>query len=194
MVDPSFPAKTMAEFIAYAKANPGKLSVATPGNGTGPEMAGELFKPMAGIDMLTVRYRGDAPSLTGLMGGQVQVYFCAMPSGVELVKRASFASLAVTTAARADGLPDVPTLGELLPGSEASWLSGVGAPKDTPTDIIAKLNSAINATLADRKFKERLAELGGVSLVMAPDEYKRLLASEVDKWGKVIRSANIRPE
>ena len=194
VVDPSFPAKTMAEFIAYAKANPGKLGMATPGNGTGPEMAGELFKLMAGIDMLTVRYRGDAPSLTGLMGGQVQVYFCAMPSGVELIKAGKLRPLAVTTAARADGLPDVPTLGELLPGFEASWLSGVGAPKDTPTDIIAKLNGAINATLADRKFKERLAELGGVPLVMAPDEYKKLLASEIDKWGKVIRSANIRPE
>ena len=194
VVDPSFPAKTMAEFIGYAKANPGKLGMATPGNGTGPEMAGELFKLMVGIDMLTVRYRGDAPSLTGLMGGQVQVYFCAMPSGVELIKAGKLRPVAVTTAARADGLPDVPTLGELLPGFEASWLSGVGAPKDTPTDIIAKLNSAINATLADRKFKERLAELGSVSLVMAPDEYKRLLASEVDKWGKVIRSANIRPE
>ena len=194
VVDPSFPAKTMAEFIAYAKTNPGKLGMATPGNGTGPEMAGELFKLMVGIDMLTVRYRGDAPSLTGLMGGQVQVYFCAMPSGVELIKAGKLRPVAVTTAARADGLPDVPTLGELLPGFEASWLSGVGVPKDTPTDVIAKLNGAINATLADRKFKERLAELGGVPLVMAPDEYKRLPASEIDKWGKVIRSANFRPE
>ena len=124
VVDPSFPAKTMAEFIAYAKTNPGKLGMATPGNGTGPEMAGELFKLMAGIDMLTVRYRGDAPSLTGLMGGQVQVYFCAMPSGVELIKAGKLRPLAATTAARADGLPDVPTLGELLPGFEASWLPG----------------------------------------------------------------------
>ncbi|HTH35563.1 MAG TPA: tripartite tricarboxylate transporter substrate-binding protein [Xanthobacteraceae bacterium] len=129
-----------------------------------------------------------------LWAGKSKFTSARCPRASNSSRRASFAPLAVTTAARADGLPDVPTLGELLPGSEASWLSGVGAPKDTPTDIIAKLNSAINATLADRKFKERLAELGGVSLVMAPDEYKRLLASEVDKWGKVIRSANIRPE
>jgi tripartite-type tricarboxylate transporter receptor subunit TctC len=194
VVDPSFPAKTMADFIAYAKANPGKLSMATPGHGTGPEMAGELFKLMTGIDMLTVRYRGDAPSLTGLMGGEVQVYFCAMPSGVELVKAGRLRPLAVTTGARADGLPDVPTVGELLPGFEASWLSGIGAPRDTPAEIIAKLNREINAGLADPAFKERLAKLGGVPLVMTPDEYKKLLADETEKWGKVIRAANIKPE
>jgi tripartite-type tricarboxylate transporter receptor subunit TctC len=157
-------------------------------------MAGELFKLMTGIDMLTVRYRGDAPSLTGLMGGEVQVYFCAMPSGVELVKAGRLRPLAVTTAARADGLPDVPTVGELLPGFEASWLSGIGAPRDTPAEIIAKLNRDINAGLADPAFKERLARLGGVPLVMTPDEYKKLLADETEKWGKVIRAANIKPE
>ena len=194
VVDPSFPAKTMADFIAYAKANPGKLSMATPGNGTGPEMAGELFKLMTGIDMLTVRYRGDAPSLTGLMGGQVQVYFCAMPPAVELIRAGKLRPLAVTTAARADALPDIPALGELLPGFEASWLSGIGVPKDTSTEIIAKLNSEINGSLADRKFKERLADLGGAPLVMTPDEYKKLLANEIEKWGEVIRVANIRPE
>jgi tripartite-type tricarboxylate transporter receptor subunit TctC len=194
VVDPSFPARTMADFIAYARANPGKLSMATPGNGTGPEMAGELFKLMTGIDMLTVRYRGDAPSLTGLMGGQVQMYFSAMPPAVELIKAGKVRPLAVTTAARADALPDIPSLGELLPGFEASWLSGIGVPKDTPTDIVAKLNGAINASLADRKFKERLAELGGVPLVTTPDEYKKLLAAEIEKWSKVIRASNIRPE
>jgi tripartite-type tricarboxylate transporter receptor subunit TctC len=194
VVDPSFPAKTMADFIAYAKANPGKLGMATPGKGTGPEMAGELFKLMAGIDMLTVRYRGDAPSLTGLMGGEVEVYFCAMPSAVEFIKAGRLRPLAVTTAARVDGLPDVPTLGELLPGFEASWLSGIGAPRDTPAEIIARLNSEINASLADPAFKERLAKLGGTPLVMTPDEYKKLLADEIEKWGKVIRAANIRPE
>ena len=194
VVDPSFPAKTMAEFIAYAKANPGKLSMATPGNGTGPEMAGELLKLMTGIDMLTVRYRGDAPALTGLMGGQVQVYFCAMPPAVELVKAGKLRPLAVTTAARAEALPDIPALGELLPGFEASWLSGLGAPKDTATDIIAKFNGEVNASLADRKFTERLAELGGAPLVMTPGEYKKLLADEIEKWGKVIRAANIRPD
>jgi tripartite-type tricarboxylate transporter receptor subunit TctC len=194
VVDPSFPAKTMADFIAHAKANPGKLNMATPGNGTGPEMAGELFKLMTGINMLTVRYRGDAPALTGLMGGQVQVYFCAMPPAVELIKAGKLRPLAVTTTARADVLPDIPALGELLPGFEASWLSGIGAPKDTPTDVIAKLNSEINTSLADRKFKERLAELGGAPLVMTPDEYKKLLANEIEKWAEVIRAANIRPD
>jgi tripartite-type tricarboxylate transporter receptor subunit TctC len=194
VVDPSFPARTMADFIAYARANPGKLSMATPCNGTGPEMAGELFKLMTGIDLLTVRYRGDAPSLTGLLGGQVQVYFCAMPPAVELIRAGKLRPLAVTTAARADALPDVPSLGELLPGFEASWLSGIGVPKDTSTQIITKLNNEINASLADLKFKERLAELGGVPLVMRPDEYKTLLTAEIEKWGNVIRTAKIRPE
>jgi tripartite-type tricarboxylate transporter receptor subunit TctC len=194
VVDPSFPAKTMADFITYAKANPGKLSMATPGNGTGPEMAGELFKLMTGIDMLTVRYRGDAPALTGLLGGEVQVYFCTMPPGVELIKAGKLRPLAVTTAARSNALPDIPALGELLPGFEASWLSGIGAPKDTSADIIAKLNGAVNASLADHKFAERLAELGGVPLVMTPGEYKKLLADEIEKWGKVIRTANIKPD
>jgi tripartite-type tricarboxylate transporter receptor subunit TctC len=194
VVQPSFPAKTMAEFIDYAEANPGKLSMATPGNGTGPEMAGELFKLMTGIDMLTVRYRGDAPGLTGLLGGQVQVYFCTMPPAVELIKAGKLRPLAVTTAARSGVLPDVPTLGELLPDYEASWLAGVGAPKDTPPEIIAKLNREINASLVDPKFKERLVELGGVPLVMTPGEYKALLADETAKWAKVIHAANIRPD
>jgi tripartite-type tricarboxylate transporter receptor subunit TctC len=194
VVDPSFPARTMAEFIAYAKANPGKLSMATPGNGTGPEMAGELFKLMTGIDMLTVRYRGDAPSLTGLLGGQVQVYFCTMPPAVELIKAGKLRPLAVTTAMRSDALPDLPALRELLPGYEASWLAGIGAPKGTSAEIVARLNSTINASLTDPKFKDRLAELGGVPLVMTSDEYKKLLGDETEKWAKVIRAANIRPE
>src|SRR5215469_15540684 len=181
VVDPSFPTRTMADFITYARANPGKLSMATPGNGTGPEMVGELFKLMTGIDMLIVRYRGDAPSLAGLMGGQVQVYFSAMPPAVELIKAGKLRPLAVTTSARADALPDIPSLGELLPGFEASWLSGIGAPKDTSKDIIARVNGEINASLADRKFKERLAELGAAPLVMTPDEYKKLLANETEK-------------
>jgi len=194
VVDPSFPAKTMAEFIAYAKANPGKLSMATPGSGTGPEMAGELFKIMAGIDMLTVRYRGDAPALTDLMGGQVQVYFDALPSGIEFIKSGRLRPLAVTTAARAAALPDVPALAELLPGFEASWLAGIGAPTDTPPEVIAKLNGAINAGLAEPQFKERLARLGGVGLPMTPDGYKTLLADEIEKWAKVIHAAKIRPD
>jgi tripartite-type tricarboxylate transporter receptor subunit TctC len=194
VVEPSFPAKTMAEFIAYAKAHPGKLSMATPGNGTAPEMAGALFKMMTGIDMLTVRYRGDAPALTDLMGGQVQVYFSAMPPAVELIKAGKVRALAVTTAARSQALPDVPALAELLPGFEASWLSGIGAPKNTPADIVDKLNRAINASLADPAMKQRLAQLGGVPLAMTPAEYGKLIAGETEKWGKVIRAANIKPD
>ena len=194
VVEPSLPAKTMAEFIAYAKGNPGKVSMATPGNGTGPEMAGALFQMMTGIDMLTVRYRGDAPALTDLMARHVQVYFSAMPPAVELIKSGKLRALAVTTAARSDALPDVPTLGELLPGYEASWLSGIGTPKATPAEIIDTLNREINAGLSDPQFKERLAELGGVPLPLTPTAYKKLIAAETEKWAKVIRAAGIKPD
>jgi tripartite-type tricarboxylate transporter receptor subunit TctC len=194
VVEPSFPATTIAEFIAYAKANPGRINMATPGNATGPEVAGELFKLITGINMLTVRYRGDTPSLTALMGGQVQVYFSGMSPAVELIKAAKLRALAVTTAARSDALPDIPTLGELLPGYEASWLCGIGAPKATPSEIIDRLNGEINAALADPKLKERLVELGGVPLPMTPAGYSKLLADETAKWAKVIRAANIQPE
>jgi tripartite-type tricarboxylate transporter receptor subunit TctC len=180
----SYPARPVRIIVGFAAG----------GATTGPEMAGELFELMTGIDMLTVRYRGDAPALTGLIGGEVQVYFCTMPPAVALLKAGKLRPLAVTTAARANGLPDIPALEELLPGFEASWLSGIGAPKDTPTDIIVKLNGEVNAGLADRKLTERLAELGGVPLVMTPSEYKKLLADEIEKWGKVIRAANIRPD
>ena len=193
VVEPSFPAKTMAEFIAYAKAHPGKVSMATPGIGTGPEMAGALLEMMAGIDMLTVRYRGDAPSLTDLMGRHVDMYFCAMPSGIELIKSGRIRPLAVTTAARSALIPDVPALGELLPGFEASWLSGIGAPKNTPADIIGTLNREINSCLADPAITQRLAQLGGVPLRMTPAEYGKLITAEIEKWGKVIRAANIKP-
>jgi tripartite-type tricarboxylate transporter receptor subunit TctC len=194
VVEPSFPAKTMAEFIAYALANPGKITMATPGNGTGPEMAGELFKMTTGIEMITVRYRGDAPALTDLMARHVDVYFSAMPSAVEFIKAGKVRALAVTTATRSDALPEVPTIGELLPGFEASWLSGIGAPKNTPFEIVEKLNGEINAGIADPTIKERLANLGGVPLPLTATQYSQLINDEIDKWGKVIRAANIKPE
>jgi tripartite-type tricarboxylate transporter receptor subunit TctC len=194
VVEPSFPARTMAEFIAYAKANPGKVSMATPGNGTGPEMAGELLKMMTGIEMLTVRYRGDAPSLTDVMARHVDVYFSALPSAIEFIKAGKLRALAVTTATRSDALPEVPTVGELLPGFEASWLSGIGAPRGTPAEIVDRLNSEINVGLADPAMKERLAQLGGVPLPLTSAQYGKLIGDEIEKWAKVIRAANIRPE
>jgi tripartite-type tricarboxylate transporter receptor subunit TctC len=194
VVEPSFPAKSLAELIAYAKANPGKVSMATPGNGTGPEMAGELFKMMTGIEMITVRYRGDAPAIIDLMARHVDVYFNAMPSAIEFITAGKLRALAVTTATRSDMLPEVPTVGELLPGFEASWLCGVGAPKNTPAEIIDRLNSEINAVLAEPAIKERLAKLGGVPLPMTVTQYNKLIADEIEKWAKVIRAANIRPE
>jgi tripartite-type tricarboxylate transporter receptor subunit TctC len=194
VVEKSFPATTMAEFIAYARAKRGKISMATPGNATGPEMAGELFKMMTGIDMLTVRYRGDAPALTDLMGGQVDVYFAALPPALEFIRAGRLRPLAVTTATRSDVLPEVPTVGELLPGFEASWLSGIGAPRSTPAEIVERLNSEANACLATSFMRERLAKLGAVPLPLTAAEYNKLMVDEIEKWGAVIRAANIRPE
>ena len=194
VVEKSFPAASMDELIAYAKTKPGKISMATPGNGTGPEMAGELFKMMTGIDMVTVRYRGDAPALTDLMAKQVDVYFAALPPTLEFIKAGRLRALAVTTATRSDVLPEVPTVGEVLPGFEASWLSGVGAPASTPGEIVERLNRETNACLAAPLIKERLAMLGGAPLPLAAAEYKKLMADEIEKWAAVIRAANIRPE
>jgi len=194
VVNPSVPAKTVVEFVAYGKANPGKLSMASPGSGTGPHMAGELFKITAGIDMVTVQYRGDAPALADLMAGQVQVYFSAVPPALEFIRAGKLRALAVSSAERLDALPDVPTVGETLTGYEATGFLGFGAPKNTPFEIIAKLNGAIRAGLADPTIEERFAQLGSTPLPMTADEFGDFLATETEKWAKVIKSANIKPE
>jgi tripartite-type tricarboxylate transporter receptor subunit TctC len=194
VVAPSFPAKTVAEFITYGNANPGKLSMAAPGSGSGPQMAGELFKMMAGIDMTTVQYRGDSPALTDLIAGHVQVYFSALPPAIEFIRAGKLRALAVASATRSDALPGVPTVAEFLPGYEASGFLGIGAPKNTPAEIVDKLNGEINAGLADAKIKERFADLGSTPMVMTPGGFTKFIAAETDKWAKVIRTANIRPE
>jgi tripartite-type tricarboxylate transporter receptor subunit TctC len=194
VVNPSVPAKTVPEFIAYAKANPGKINMASGGNGSTPHVAGELFKMMAGIDMPHVPYRGSAPALTDLLGGQVQVYFSQMIASIEYVRAGKLRALAVTTTTRSDLLPDIPTLGEFLPGFEASTWVGVGAPKGTPIEIIEKLNKEINAGLGDPKLKARLADLGGTVLTGSPSDLGKLIADETEKWGKVIRALNIKAE
>jgi tripartite-type tricarboxylate transporter receptor subunit TctC len=193
-VNPSFQDKTVPEFIAHAKANPGKLNFGSAGNGTALHMAGELFKMMAGIDMVHVPYRGGALALTDLIGGQVQVVFDNVTASIEHIRAGTVRPLAVTTATRWEGLPDIPTVSEFVPGYEASIWWGVGVPKDTPAGIVDKLNKEINAGLADPKLKERLAAVGGTPLVGAPGDFGKLIADEAEKWGKVVRAANIKPE
>jgi tripartite-type tricarboxylate transporter receptor subunit TctC len=193
-VHPSVPAKTVPEFIAYAKTNPGKLSMASGGNGTSQHLSGELFKMMTGIDMQHVPYRGAGPALTDLMGGQVQVMFDNVSSSIEYIRAGKLRPLAVTTAARSEALPDLPTVGDFVPGYEASAVNGIGAPRATPTDIIDRLNKEINAGLADPRLTARLADLGASVLVGSPADYRKLIAEETEKWGKVIRAANIKPE
>jgi tripartite-type tricarboxylate transporter receptor subunit TctC len=192
VINPSVPAKTVPEFIAYAKTNPTKINMASSGNGSGPHVAGELFKMMTGIDMVHVPYRGGAPAVTDLVGGQVQVMFIAMPAAIPHLKAGKLRALAVTTSMRSAVLPDIPTVGESVPGYEASVWFGVGAPKDTPAEIIGMLNEQINAALADPKIQARFADLGGTVLPGSPDEFGKLIAEETQKWGKVIRSANIK--
>ena len=193
-VHPSFPAKTVTEFIAYAKANPGKLNMASPGNGTGPHMAGELFKIMAGVDMVHVPYRGSPPALTDLLAGQVQMMFSPLSSSIEYVKAGKLRALAVTTATRSEVLADIPTVGEFVPGYAASGWFGIGAPGKTPVEIVDKLNKEINAGLADAKLKARFAELGAAVFVGSPPDFGKHIAAETEKWGKVVRSANLRAE
>jgi tripartite-type tricarboxylate transporter receptor subunit TctC len=193
-VNPSLPVKTVPELIAYAKANPGKLNMASAGNGTPQHVSGELFKIMAGINMTHVPYRGSGPALSDLLGGHVQVLFETTLASIEYLRAGRLRPLAVTTATRLDALPDIPTISDFLPGYEASGWYGVGAPKNTPVDIVDKLNREINAGLADSKIKQRLADLGGVPMTMTPAEFGKLVADETEKWGKVILTANIKPE
>jgi tripartite-type tricarboxylate transporter receptor subunit TctC len=194
LVNPSVPAKTVAEFISYAKANPGKVNMASAGNGSAPHMAGELFNVMAGINMVHVPYRGQGPALTDLLGGQVQVLFATTPGTTEYVRTGKLRALAVTTATRAQVLPDVPTVADSLPGYEASQWYGVAAPRQTPAEIVAKLNAEINAALTDPAMKTRFADIGGEALAGSPADFGKLIAAETEKWGKVVRAANIKPE
>jgi len=194
MVNPSVPTKTVPEFIAYAKANPGKINMASPGIATPGHVAGELFKMMTGIEMVHVPYRGGAPALTGLIGGQVQVMFLSPAASIEYIRSGRLRALAVTTTTRWEGLPDVPTVGEFVPGYETSIVLGVGVPKATPVEIIDKLNREINAALADPKIKARLAVLGGTVLPGSPADFGKLIAEETEKWGKVIKFAGIKAE
>jgi tripartite-type tricarboxylate transporter receptor subunit TctC len=193
-VNPAVPVKTVPEFIAYAKANPGKINMASAGNGSPPHVAGELFKMMAGVDMQHVPYRSGGAALTDLLGGQVQVTFESTLSSLEYIRAGSLRALAVTTSARSAALPDIPNLSDFVPGYEASSWYGIGAPKGTPPDIIDKLNKEINAGLADPKIKARFADLGGMALSGSPADFGKLIAEETKKWGKVIRAANIKAE
>jgi tripartite-type tricarboxylate transporter receptor subunit TctC len=193
-VNPSVSVKTVSEFIAYAKANPGKLNMASAGNGTPQHVSGELFKMMAGVNMTHVPYRGSAPALTDLLGGQVHVVFDTTLASIEYIRAGRLRPLAVTTATRLEALPDIPTVGDFLPGYEASGWYGVGLPKNTPTEIVDKLNKEINAALADPKMKAQLADLGGTVLALSPAEFGKLIADETEKWAKVIRAANIKAE
>jgi tripartite-type tricarboxylate transporter receptor subunit TctC len=194
VVVPSFPAKTVPEFIAYAKANPGKINMASPGVGTSPHMAGELFKYMTGVDMAHVAYRGSPPALADLLAGQVQVYFAPIAAAIDYVKGGRLRALGVTTAVRADALPDVPAMAEFVPGYESSAFYGIGAPRNTPADVVDKLNKEINAGLADATLKARFAALGSVAFPGPPADFGKLVADETEKWSKVIRAANIKPE
>jgi tripartite-type tricarboxylate transporter receptor subunit TctC len=190
---PALPVRTVPEFIAYAKANPGKINMASAGNASSQHVAGELFKMMTGVDMVHVPYRGAAPALTDLLGGQVQIMFDNMASSVEHVRSGKVRGLAVTTAARSEALPELPTVGDFVPGYEASGLYGIGVPRNTPADIVDRLNKEINAALIDPRMKARLADLGGTMLPGTAAEFGRLLAGEIEKWGKVVKFSGAKP-
>jgi len=194
VVNPSVPAKTVPEFIAYAKANPGKVTMASSGIGTPPHVAGELFKMMAEVNLVHVPYRGSGPALVDLLAGQVQVSFPSMTSSIGYIRAGTLRALAVTTAERSKALPAIPTVGEFVPGYEASIWYGVGAPKNTPVPIIDKLNREINAGLADPKLHARISELGGVPLEGSPAEFGTLISKETEKWGKVVKASGAKPE
>ena len=193
-VNPDVPAKTVAEFIAYAKANPGKVNWATSGNGTSVHLSGELFKLMTGVQMANIPYKGSAPALTDLIAGTVQVIFDNMPPSLPHIRSGKLRALAVTTAMRSDALPDVPTVAETVPGYEASAFYGMGVPKGTPPEIIDKLNNEINAALADPNVKARLADLGGMLIAGSPADFGKLVAAETEKWAKVIKDGGVSLE
>jgi tripartite-type tricarboxylate transporter receptor subunit TctC len=193
-VNPSVPVRSVPEFIAYAKANPGRINMGSAGVGAPIHVAGELFKMMTGIDMLHVPYRGSGPMLTDLLGGQVHVAFDTLPSSIEHIRSGKLRALAVTTAVRSEALPDVPTVSSFVPGYEASYLNGVGVPRNTPSEIIERLNREINAGLADPNMKARLADLGGTALVLSPGDFGKLIADETSKWAKVVRFAGIKAD
>jgi tripartite-type tricarboxylate transporter receptor subunit TctC len=194
VVKPSLDIASVPEFIAYAKANSGKVNMGLGGIGGAPHMAGELFKVMTGVTMTNVPYRGLAPALTGLLGGQVEVVFSSVPAAIEYIRAGRLRALAVTSAVRTEALPDLPTVVDFVPGFEASQWYGIGVPKGTPGDIVDRLNKQINAGLADPKMEPRLADLGGTALAGSPADFGRLIAVETEKWGKVIQANNIKPE
>jgi tripartite-type tricarboxylate transporter receptor subunit TctC len=194
VVDPSFPAKSVPEFITYAKANPGKINMASGGTGTVTHVAGELFKAMAGVDMVHVPYRSDGAVFTDLIGGRVQVYFVALAGATEFIKAGKVRALGVTTAQRSAAFPDIPTVAEFVPGYEASLRNGLGAPKATPADVVERLNREVNAGLVDPKIKSKFADLGSETVPLTPAEYGKIIVQETEKWGKVIRAANIKAE
>jgi tripartite-type tricarboxylate transporter receptor subunit TctC len=194
VVNPSVPAKTIPELIAYAKANPGKINLGSPGIGTPGHVAGELFKMMAGVDMVHVPYRGGAAVMTDLLGGQVQVLFGSTSLTIEQIRAGKLRALAVTTDTPWEGLPDIPTVGDFVPGYEASTVFGFGVPKNTPAAIIDKLNKETNVSLVDTKLKAQFVDLGGTPLIGSPAEFAKLIADDTEKWGKVIRAANIKPD
>ena len=193
-VHPSVPAKTLPEFIAYAKANPGKINMGSAGNGSSSHMAGELFKMLAGVNLVHVPYRGQGPAMTDLLGGQLQVIFATTPGTTEFVRAGKLNALAVTTATRADALPDVPPLADFVPGYESSQWYGLGAPKNTPAEIVDKLNREVNAALVDPKMKARLAEFGGTVMPGPRAEFGKFIAEETEKWGKVVKFAGIKAD
>jgi tripartite-type tricarboxylate transporter receptor subunit TctC len=194
LVNPSVPARTVPEFIAYAKTNPGKINMASAGIGSPTHLSGELFKMMAGINMLHVPYRGSPAALTDLLASQVQVMFDNVPSSIAYIRASTLRALAVTTATRWDGLPDIPTVSDVLPGFETGGFAGIGAPKNTPAEIIGKLNKEINAALSDPKIKARFADMGGTVLPGSPADFSRLIADETEKWAKVVKFSGARVE